>query len=58
MLIGDTGQLPYVRGRVLWEQKLKTKNDIYGLNMYREFKDVITLQDNKRTQDGDDEARF
>ena len=35
VLIGNTGKMPAVRGRVMWEQTSKTDNDISGLNMKR-----------------------
>ena len=35
VLIGDTGQLPAVKGRVMWEEKPKNQNDVAGLHLYR-----------------------
>lgn len=58
VLIGDTGQLPTVLGRVMWEQNPKTDNDIYGLNLYEQFQTVITLTENVRIQHDDEEAVF
>ena len=58
ILIGDTGQLPAVLGRVMWEKKPKTPFHIAGLNLYREFQTVVTLKENLRLEQDDLEATF
>ena len=45
MLIGDTGKLPAASGRVIWKHNANKENGISSLNMRKEFKTVITIQD-------------
>ena len=57
-MIGDTGQLPAVRGRVMWEGNLKHLFDITGFNLYKQFQTVITLKENVRSDNNDTEAAY
>jgi hypothetical protein len=60
VLTGDTGQLPAVRGRVLWDRKLtRLATAIGGPKLYLEFKTVVTLTWNVRIQpDGVDATYY
>ena len=58
VLIGDTGQLPAVRSRVMWEVNPKNPNDISRLHLYRQFLTVLTLTENVQIQQHDSEAAF
>ena len=57
-MIGDTRQLPAALGRVTQEKNPKTENDIFGLNLYRQFQTVIKHKVNVRIQYDDEEAMF
>ena len=57
-MICDTGQLPAVRGRVMWERNPKHPFDIAGFNLYKQFQTVITLKENVRIDNNDTEAAY
>lgn len=46
VLIGDTGLLPAVRDRVMWEVNPKSPNNIAELGLYKQFLTVLTLTEN------------
>ena len=60
VLIGDTGQLPAVLGRVMWElnNSTATAEDIAGRALYHQFTTVANLTVNVRIIAGDDDAQF
>jgi hypothetical protein len=59
VLIGDTGQLPAVKGRVLWDNKPSTSEiDTFGKNLYHLFTTVVNLEKNVWIDPNDDEAMY
>ena len=58
VLIGDTGQLPSILGKVIWETDPKSRNDTSGLRLYKQFQTVITLTENFRIHNHDKKPVF
>ena len=54
--VGDTGQLPPVKGVPLWEKKSKHADDKKGSLLYQKFTVVTRLTVNERLDTADDDA--
>ena len=59
ILLGDLGQLPPVKGRVLYNEKPKDELEAEGLLIYSQFKKVVMLKANQRVNGvGQSHERF
>ena len=57
LFVGDPGQLPAVKGLVLWNQKGSHDHDKRGFVLYLQFKEVTRLIFNERLDKRDSDAR-